>query len=87
MYHISIIYTCTCISLIGLLGVFCRTLLDNLSRLPGDGRTMVGFLTYDHALHFYNLKVQEIYLHIHVHVHVLYMYMYMYIYDDVFDTC
>ncbi len=41
----------------GLLGVFCRVLLECLSRLPGDGRTMVGFMTYDQHLHFYNLKV------------------------------
>lgn len=42
---------------LGLLGLFCRTLLDCLTKLPGDGRTMVGFLTFDHNLHFYNLKV------------------------------
>ena len=42
---------------VGMLGVFCSVLLDNLSKLPGDARTMVGFLTYDNTLHFYNLKV------------------------------
>lgn len=42
---------------VGMLGVFCSVLLDNLSKLPGDARTMVGFLTYDNMLHFYNLKV------------------------------
>ena len=35
----------------------CRLLLDHLHKLPGDGRTMVGFLTVDSSLHFYNLKV------------------------------
>ena len=43
--------------IVGMLGVFCSVLLDNLSKLPGDARTMVGFLTYDNTLHFYNLKV------------------------------
>lgn len=42
---------------VGMLGVFCSVLLDNLSKLPGDARTMVGFLTYNNTLHFYNLKV------------------------------
>lgn len=28
-------------------------------RLPGDERTMVGFLTFDNTLHFYNLKVRR----------------------------
>ena len=41
----------------GILGVTCRMLLDHLHKLPGDGRTMVGFLTVDSSLHFYNLKV------------------------------
>ncbi|XP_065891060.1 protein transport protein Sec24A-like [Dysidea avara] len=40
----------------GMLGVFCSVLLENLAKLPGDARTMVGFLTYDSTLHFYNLK-------------------------------
>lgn len=40
----------------GVLGVFCRTLLDNLAHLPGDARTLVGILTFDSTLHFYNLS-------------------------------
>lgn len=27
-----------------------------LDRVPGDERTLVGFLTFDTTLHFYNLK-------------------------------
>ena len=46
---------------VGMLGVFCSVLLDNLSKLPGDARTMVGFLTYDNTLHFYNLKVNVLF--------------------------
>ena len=46
---------------VGMLGVFCSVLLDNLSKLPGDARTMVGFLTYDNTLHFYNLKVKVLF--------------------------
>ena len=37
--------------------MFCKCLLENLDRLPGDARTMVGILTYDSSLHFYNLNV------------------------------
>ena len=39
--------------------MFCETLLDCVNKLPGDGRTMVGFLSFDHTLHFYNLKVSK----------------------------
>ena len=43
----------------GVLAVACRCLLDCLGRLPGDARTMVGFVTYDSSLHFYNLSVSS----------------------------
>ncbi|ELU09049.1 hypothetical protein CAPTEDRAFT_176588 [Capitella teleta] len=39
----------------GYLQVFCQTLLEELERIPGDGRTQIGFLTFDRCLHFYNL--------------------------------
>jgi protein transport protein SEC24 len=39
----------------GYLSVFCRTLLDELDRLPGDSRMQVGFITYDSVLYFYEL--------------------------------
>ena len=35
--------------------MFCETLLDVLDRLPGDGRTQIGFIAYDSAVHFFNL--------------------------------
>jgi len=40
----------------GYLSVFCDTLLEELDRLPGDGRTQVGFITYDESVHFYDLS-------------------------------
>ena len=70
IYHITLskqvsgvvmcIYFEMCFLLVGMLGVFCSVLLENLAKLPGDARTMVGFLTYDSTLHFYNLKVEHL---------------------------
>ena len=47
-----------------MLGVFCSVLLENLPKLPGDARTMVGFLTYDSTLHFYKLKVRTLLVYV-----------------------
>ncbi|CAI8053137.1 Protein transport protein Sec24B [Geodia barretti] len=41
----------------GVLALTCRCLLDCLGRVPGDARTLVGFLTVDSSLHFYNLSI------------------------------
>uniref|UniRef100_A0A3Q3K6F7 SEC24 homolog A, COPII coat complex component n=2 Tax=Monopterus albus TaxID=43700 RepID=A0A3Q3K6F7_MONAL len=40
----------------GYLNVFCQSLLDNISALPGDSRTKIGFITFDSTIHFYNLQ-------------------------------
>lgn len=41
--------------LLGMLATAVRTILDSLDSIPnGDGRTRVGFITYDSALHFYS---------------------------------
>ncbi|KAI1902920.1 hypothetical protein AGOR_G00021270 [Albula goreensis] len=40
----------------GYLEVVCQSLLDNLSSLPGDTRTKIGFITFDSTIHFYNLQ-------------------------------
>ncbi|KAL4660014.1 protein transport protein Sec24A-like isoform X1 [Arapaima gigas] len=40
----------------GYLDVLCQCLLDNLSLLPGDTRTKIGFITFDSTIHFYNLQ-------------------------------
>lgn len=40
---------------LGYLATFCQTLTEELDRLPGDARTLIGFITYDTSLHFYNL--------------------------------
>ncbi|GJQ65437.1 hypothetical protein Trydic_g7544 [Trypoxylus dichotomus] len=40
----------------GYLHTVCNTLSSELSNLPGDARTQIGFLAYDTALHFYSLS-------------------------------
>ena len=35
---------------------FCEILSDELDKLPGDSRTMVGFISYNSSVHFYNLS-------------------------------
>ena len=40
----------------GMLSTVCATLLENIDSLPGDVRTLVGIMTYDSRLHFYNLQ-------------------------------
>uniref|UniRef100_A0A8C6SIL0 SEC24 homolog B, COPII coat complex component n=1 Tax=Neogobius melanostomus TaxID=47308 RepID=A0A8C6SIL0_9GOBI len=40
----------------GYLKYFCDSLLENLDKLPGNGRCRVGFLTFDSTIHFYNLQ-------------------------------
>lgn len=39
----------------GYLSIVCSTIADELSRLPGDSRTQVGFLAVDSALHFFSM--------------------------------
>ncbi|XP_038061133.1 protein transport protein Sec24A-like isoform X2 [Patiria miniata] len=40
----------------GYLSIACQHLLDCLDRMPGDARTLIGFITFDSTLHFYNLQ-------------------------------
>ena len=40
----------------GMVAVVANAIKSCLDSLPGDERTLIGFLTYDSALHFYNLK-------------------------------
>jgi len=40
----------------GYLQTFCEVLAEDLDKLPGDSRTMVGFITYNSSVHFYNLS-------------------------------
>ncbi|XP_029174847.1 protein transport protein Sec24A isoform X2 [Nylanderia fulva] len=39
----------------GYLQIVCNIITDELSRLPGDSRTQVGFLAVDSALHFFSM--------------------------------
>lgn len=40
----------------GYLQVVCDVLLENLDQLPGDKRTLIGFLSYNRTIHFYRLS-------------------------------
>ena len=35
----------------------CETIANSLDKLPGDSRTMIGFITFNSSVHFYSLKV------------------------------
>ncbi|CAD1468183.1 unnamed protein product, partial [Heterotrigona itama] len=39
----------------GYLNVACNVISEELSRLPGDGRTQIGFLAVDSAIHFFGI--------------------------------
>ncbi|KAG7212803.1 hypothetical protein KM043_013060 [Ampulex compressa] len=39
----------------GYLTIVCKTISEELTKLPGDGRTQVGFLAVDSALHFFSI--------------------------------
>ena len=37
----------------------CQLIKENLDKMPGDSRTMIGFITFNSTVHFYNLKVRK----------------------------
>ncbi|CAF2797756.1 unnamed protein product [Rotaria sp. Silwood2] len=43
----------------GYLQPFCDILFENLSSLPGDARTKIGFISYDSRIHFYDLSDRQ----------------------------
>jgi protein transport protein SEC24 len=40
--------------------VVAQTIKSCLDELPGFPRTQVGFITFDSAIHFYNMKVSSV---------------------------
>ena len=46
----------------GYLHLVCKLLKENLDKMPGDLRTQIGFITFDSTVHFYSLKVGDVYL-------------------------
>lgn len=45
-----------CVCIAGYLPIFCNCLRAQLDRLPGDSRMMIGMMTFNSSLHYYNLK-------------------------------
>ncbi len=35
----------------------CEIIKDNLDKMPGDARALIGFLTFNKSVNFYNLRV------------------------------
>lgn len=83
----------------GVLALTCRCLLNSLDCLPGDARTLVGFLTYDSSLHFYNLSVSLKYTfvcsllwetmyndYIYMYIHVIQCIIRIYMYFHLFSS-
>jgi len=40
----------------GYLAQACRILKENIDNMPGDSRTLIGFITFSSSIHFYSLK-------------------------------
>lgn len=40
----------------GYLQSFCEVMSEELEKIPGDSRTLIGFITYNSSVHFYNLS-------------------------------
>lgn len=39
----------------------CGIIKDNLDKMPGDSRALIGFLTFSKSVNFYNLRVSVLY--------------------------
>ncbi|KAI2805041.1 Protein transport protein Sec24B [Blomia tropicalis] len=51
------VFECTASSVhSGYIRRFANALLESLDRIPGDARTLVGFIAFDSKLHFFNLN-------------------------------
>ncbi|EDV21562.1 uncharacterized protein TRIADDRAFT_29956, partial [Trichoplax adhaerens] len=51
MFDVSFTATST-----GYLEAACRIMKEELDKLPGDSRTMIGIIAFDSSIHFFNLK-------------------------------
>ncbi len=40
---------------IGYIPTLAKAILDSLDEIPGDSRTLIGFIAFDSKLHFFNL--------------------------------
>eukprot|EP00794_Sanderia_malayensis_P007166 gene7166-7972_t len=43
----------------GYLAQACRIMKENINNLPGDSRQMIGFITFNGSIHFYNLRTGQ----------------------------
>lgn len=42
----------------------CQLIKENLDKIPGDSRALIGFLTFNKSVNFYNLRVSMSYLYV-----------------------
>lgn len=54
------VFDCSChATQLGYIPVFARAVLESLDEIPGDARTLIGFIAFDSKLHFFNLGEKQ----------------------------